>query len=518
MQSSPSANLIAPTAAVTPKSHGLGVDEFSPGRCDRLNTGISDPSSNFDGADNVRNPFQSLDSVENGVLLDLKTSNAVEQTTSTSKCNKSEPSYWQQNEEHNIELTAKLLIHMSSGQSLAPFNEKFGVSSSDWCRVSSGGSAMDFATDAVEIDAMHSSQFKDNSTCNGSPLRSPSLSNYPYNEKFGVPSSDWCRVSSGGSAMDFAADAVEIDAIQSSQFTDDSTCNELSPPSPSLSNYGYVKFSAKHLLDPPKLQSNPTLYMGNQSANTAVTFDRCLSWLDISHGYQANEYKFVAIRFFNGETTVFTLDDPEQFHHVETIVTGSIEVNVVGWIASKEKIDLNTLTQKNYHEECTINKNTKPMSTIDESRAIKPNEEGTINKKRKPRRTIDESCAIEPTDDDVLFGRGGHTNLHPGNIRFREKARELRKWYEGCHSKEDKYHVSNVMVDCFKSKGHRFLEKGSDGLWHEVIGNGARKKASQALRERIGGKIKKEKNLHPTGEETKLPCPTAWPSYCSERR
>lgn len=36
-----------------------------------------------------------------------------------------------------------------------------------------------------------------------------------------------------------------------------------------------------------------------------------------------------------------------------------------------------------------------------------------------------------------------------------------------------------------KCEGHRFLERGDDGLWHEVIGNGARKKASQALRERV---------------------------------
>jgi len=102
----------------------------------------------------------------------------------------------------------------------------------------------------------------------------------------------------------------------------------------------------------------------------------------------------------------------------------------------------------------------------------------------RPTRTIDDSRAIEPTDGDVLFGRGGYTNTHPGNIFFRERALELRPWYETC-SKEDKYHVSNVLIESVKSAGHRFLEKGSDGLWHEVIGNGARKKASQALRERV---------------------------------
>ena len=39
------------------------------------------------------------------------------------------------------------------------------------------------------------------------------------------------------------------------------------------------------------------------------------------------------------------------------------------------------------------------------------------------------------------------------------------------------------MVDSIKGENHRFLEKEPDGLWYEVIGNGIRKKASQALRE-----------------------------------
>ena len=54
--------------------------------------------------------------------------------------------------------------------------------------------------------------------------------------------------------------------------------------------------------------------------------------------------------------------------------------------------------------------------------------------------------------------------------------------------------MSNVLIKSVKSVGHCFLEKGLDGLWHEVIGNGARKKASQALRERV----MKERKRNPT--------------------
>ena len=117
-----------------------------------------------------------------------------------------------------------------------------------------------------------------------------------------------------------------------------------------------------------------------------------------------------------------------------------------------------------------------------------PQSSDTIKKKKKPKRMMDTSRAIEPTDEDVLFGRGGYVNTHPGNVQFREKALELRPWYEAS-SKEEKYNISNVLIESVKGQGHRFLEKASDGLWHEVSGNGVRKKASQALRERVRGKM-----------------------------
>lgn len=51
--------------------------------------------------------------------------------------------------------------------------------------------------------------------------------------------------------------------------------------------------------------------------------------------------------------------------------------------------------------------------------------------------------------------------------------------------------MSDLLVESVKGEGHHFLERGDDGLWHEVIGNGARKKASQALRERVKGARRK---------------------------
>ena len=99
---------------------------------------------------------------------------------------------------------------------------------------------------------------------------------------------------------------------------------------------------------------------------------------------------------------------------------------------------------------------------------------------------LDETRVAEPAYGDVLCGRGGFTNKHPGNIRFREKALEFRPWYEES-SKEKKPEIANLLVDSVGNEGHRFLGKGEDGFWHKMIGNGPHYKASQSLRERIKG-------------------------------
>jgi hypothetical protein len=111
------------------------------------------------------------------------------------------------------------------------------------------------------------------------------------------------------------------------------------------------------------------------------------------------------------------------------------------------------------------------------------------SKTTKPRCVIDTSCSVQPTNSDVLLGQGGFTNSHPENIRFRDTALELRPMYEKS-DKEQKFQMSKMLLESVTSHGNQFLERGDDGLWHEVVGDGARKKASQALRECIKGSRK----------------------------
>lgn len=89
-----------------------------------------------------------------------------------------------------------------------------------------------------------------------------------------------------------------------------------------------------------------------------------------------------------------------------------------------------------------------------------------------------------PTPEDILAGRGGGTNRHDGNIRFRDEARKLRIIYkDGETDRRTKYMISQELVTRVRQYGGRFLEKGWDGRWYEMDELSARKKASQVLRE-----------------------------------
>ena len=106
-------------------------------------------------------------------------------------------------------------------------------------------------------------------------------------------------------------------------------------------------------------------------------------------------------------------------------------------------------------------------------------------RKRRPRQKVvpDIKVYVEPTTNDVLLGRGGRSNHHPGNKRYREEVCNLREWYGSIgDNKDDKTKLSQTLVDRIQSNNGRFLEKDKEG-WYVVPNVVARRKASQALRE-----------------------------------
>lgn len=92
----------------------------------------------------------------------------------------------------------------------------------------------------------------------------------------------------------------------------------------------------------------------------------------------------------------------------------------------------------------------------------------------------------EPHEHDVLYGRGGGTNHHPGNKRYRKMVEDRKLDY--VNSKRlDKPLVALAIIKEWRGQlpPGRFLKLDEKtGLWLDVGDKKAREKTSQALREK----------------------------------
>ena len=90
------------------------------------------------------------------------------------------------------------------------------------------------------------------------------------------------------------------------------------------------------------------------------------------------------------------------------------------------------------------------------------------------------------SQNDVLCGRGGLTNHHPGNVFFRRLVRFKQEAYL-LASKRTKASVAEEIVELVRSLDPpgRFLKKDqkNSGIWVDIGDRKAREKTSQALRE-----------------------------------
>lgn len=96
----------------------------------------------------------------------------------------------------------------------------------------------------------------------------------------------------------------------------------------------------------------------------------------------------------------------------------------------------------------------------------------------------------EVTEKDVLFGRGGGTNRHRGNMYFRDLVSESQPRYLQAR-KLEKTAISKTIIAHIRSRKGRFLKwnPGTD-LWEDVGDRKAVEKASQALREGLAGRMR----------------------------
>jgi len=94
---------------------------------------------------------------------------------------------------------------------------------------------------------------------------------------------------------------------------------------------------------------------------------------------------------------------------------------------------------------------------------------------------------VDPNENDVLCGRGGRINSHPGNIRFRNIISVNKKEYLASTTKKlKKAHIAAKIVYDIRGldPAGRFLKEDTDtGLWFDIGDAKAIKKTGQALRE-----------------------------------
>ena len=92
----------------------------------------------------------------------------------------------------------------------------------------------------------------------------------------------------------------------------------------------------------------------------------------------------------------------------------------------------------------------------------------------------------DPHENDVMYGRGGGTNHHPGNKRYRKMVEDRKLEY--VNSKRlDKPLVALEIIRLWRAQlpPGRFLKLDEKtGLWNDVGDKKAREKTSQALREK----------------------------------
>ena len=83
----------------------------------------------------------------------------------------------------------------------------------------------------------------------------------------------------------------------------------------------------------------------------------------------------------------------------------------------------------------------------------------------------------------VLFGRGGGTNNHRGNILYLLHKLKLQVPYTLVATQKGKKALSQQLVNYVHARGGRFVAREDDDRWFEVDDATARRKASQTLRE-----------------------------------
>mmetsp|Transcript_16862 Transcript_16862/g.38668 ORF Transcript_16862/g.38668 Transcript_16862/m.38668 type:complete len:494 (-) Transcript_16862:237-1718(-) len=127
---------------------------------------------------------------------------------------------------------------------------------------------------------------------------------------------------------------------------------------------------------------------------------------------------------------------------------------------------------------------TKPLKKMVCEKVERSLQEAAEQQKREQQQEEEEDGDAEnkPKEADVLCGRGGKVNKHPGNIVYRKVVEYNKSYYQSVHKKH-RILVSQSIVRAILNYGGRFMgQKGKE--WSPICFKRAVQKTSQALRER----------------------------------
>jgi len=120
--------------------------------------------------------------------------------------------------------------------------------------------------------------------------------------------------------------------------------------------------------------------------------------------------------------------------------------------------------------------------------ALSKNQESILKledvRSEEDKKNLDILTVREPSREDVLFGRGGGTNFHQGNMHYRAKIKSKQRDYINARQRAIKTIIISDIIEQVHTAGGRFLKQDDkDKLWYEVDEKEVKKKTSQTLRE-----------------------------------
>ncbi|KAL3944757.1 MAG: hypothetical protein SGBAC_001176 [Bacillariaceae sp.] len=93
------------------------------------------------------------------------------------------------------------------------------------------------------------------------------------------------------------------------------------------------------------------------------------------------------------------------------------------------------------------------------------------------------SCIVVLKDSDIVCGRGGLANKHPGNRLLRRICNENRELYQCSMNPVYKQCLILSIFTAIQQNGGSFLTRTKDGSWQEISDKKAKEKTAQLLRE-----------------------------------